>query len=337
MSDAVTTIGLVSRHPFEFLLRQSQDGRGRHGPIDVRLGAAHGVDWLAVVDEIAQAVRVDVPRERRILFVSEPPEIKRYRPGYVDQFGVLLSPYPIAGYGGQWVASQPALPWFFGLDLARPDSARHRFDLAALRALAPPADKQARLSVVCSTKTVTLRHRQRLVLIERLMAALPGRLDVFGQGFRPITDKADAILPYQYHLVLENNDLPRFWTEKLADALLGYALPLFSGCADVGEDFPAEALVRLADLADPDDVVAAVVATLDAAPYAARLPAIASARRRLIEEHNFFAVLARLTSAGLAGARREARPELIRPARDFKGLALVSRQVEKLARRLMPR
>ena len=48
-----------------------------------------------------------------------------------------------------------------------------------------------------------------------------------------MSDKAEAIAPYAYHLVLENNYIDNFWTEKLADAWIGWALPLYLGAPNL--------------------------------------------------------------------------------------------------------
>ena len=90
------------------------------------------------------------------------------------------------------------------------------------------------------------------------MQAFPGQIDLFGRGFKEIGDKADVIGPYRYHLVLENSACPHFWTEKLADAYLGYCLPIFSGCANVVDYFPPDSLVRLPDIADHSGAVTIV-------------------------------------------------------------------------------
>jgi len=70
----------------------------------------------------------------------------------------------------------------------------------------------------------------------------------FGRGFEPIDDKMGAILPYRFHLVLENSVLPNYWTEKLADALSRLGLPGLFGCPNVGDYLPAEALLSINDL-----------------------------------------------------------------------------------------
>ena len=148
------------------------------------------------------------------------------------------------------------------------------------------------LSVVCSQKSNLPRHRERLEFLEALRARLADRLVIKGRGFSAIKDKAEAIDAYRYHLVLENNDVGFHWTEKLADPLLGWALPIFMGPPGAIEDFPAESLVYL-DLADIDGAIEAIVRLLDEDPYEKHISAIAEARTRILDVHNVFALLSR--------------------------------------------
>ncbi len=94
--------------------------------------------------------------------------------------------------------------------------------------------------------------------------------------------KADVILPNKYHLVLENTVMPFYWTEKLADAYLGFALPLVSGATNLAEWFPPESFVWI-DIDDPQQAVATITAAIDNDLYSGRQAAIAEARERLIK------------------------------------------------------
>jgi hypothetical protein len=74
----------------------SEDGRGsmRGGEILFSWNPddAHTSDWLFVTDSPYDNFRTRIPRERRILFLSEPPVIEEYQKSYLDQFGILVSP-----------------------------------------------------------------------------------------------------------------------------------------------------------------------------------------------------------------------------------------------------
>lgn len=265
-------------------LRQTDDGTGRHGDMLVSLNEdPDGADLLVVYDNAPCPIMTTLPPERRVLFVSEPPEVRVYPPAFLKQFGVLVSPFRPWRYDAEVRIGQPCLNWHFGVPTGENAPA---LDLAALRAMTEP-DKPGELSVICSSKTFTCQQRRRLAFLEALKAQLGDRLIHFGRGFREISDKADAILPFKYHLVLENNTMPHFWTEKLADAYLGFAMPLYSGCPNLAEYFPKESFVSL-DLRDIASAVRRVCELLEKDPYASAKTAVAESRRRVIEDYNLY-------------------------------------------------
>jgi hypothetical protein len=285
------------------LCRQKPLGRPSR-PVDFGLpGVLPDCQWLVVFNEPPRGFLTDVPRARRIVLLTEPPEIKHYRRAYLEQFGTVISPMHQSGHSGTVIRCQSGLPWFYGSHLT----------VAALAALPAPA-KTTAVSVVISRKTQTPLHRARLRFIEQLQNRLGARLHVYGSGFRPIADKREAIDPFKYHLALENNAREHFWTEKIADAYLGWSLPLYSGCSNMADYVPADALIRL----DLDDIAASldtVERCLDDDPYDGRLAAITAARQRILHDHNIFAILERVV---LAVAPNCHGPQLERPAELYK-------------------
>lgn len=318
-------IAFLTRHAWPWL-RQTDDGAGRHGTLRVSLSNSDDAEWLVVFDDIATPVSTHLPRSRRVLFVTEPHGQKNYSAHFANQFGTLVSPYAVRGYRGRWMPSQPGINWFYGVTIEN-GKAVSRMDLEALRNLPVPEGKAKRISVVCSTKTRLKRHRARLHLLKQLAAAFPDDIDIYGRGFRPIGDKADVIAPYRYHIALENSDCPHFWTEKLADAYLGYALPVFSGCANVTDYFPERAMVRLPAIDDIEGAVRTVRELLAADPWQERLDDIRAARTELIERQNIFALIERLTaSRAHETVQRTARAELVYPGADCGPLRVLLRK-----------
>ena len=118
-------------------------------------------------------------------------------------------------------------------------------------------------------------------------------LETFGrQTPHPLDDKADCLRGYRYHVAIENFVGPHHWTEKLADPLLGLSLPFYFGCPNAEDYFPAESFIRI-DIRDPAAALARMRAAISANEYERRLPALMEARRRVLFEYNFFAVIAR--------------------------------------------
>jgi hypothetical protein len=138
-----------------------------------------------------------------------------------------------------------------------------------------------------------------------------------------------VIAPYRYHLVLENSECPHFWTEKLADAYLGYSLPIFSGCRNVTDYFPERSMVRLPSVDDHEAAVAMIGDVLQRDPWAERLEDIRIARTELIERQNLFSVIARLI-AGADSSGELATPDVIQPAPEGGVISRAGRAMRRL-------
>jgi Glycosyltransferase family 10 (fucosyltransferase) C-term len=256
---------------------------------------ARDYDWLVVYEELAPRgkerlslgeERLACPRARTLLVTTEPSAVKTYGDTFAAQFGwVLTSQEPWALRHPGRIYSQPALRWFYGV------GAGYELDHDALAARTPPR-KVATISTVCSEKRQThTLHRTRFDFTARLKAALP-ELEVFGRGVRDMDDKAEALDHYRYHVAIENHVAPHHWTEKLADAFLGFTLPLYHGCPNAAAYFPEESFIPI-DIRDPEAAIATIRRAIREGEYERRLPAVIEARRRVLDHYNLFAVLAR--------------------------------------------
>ena len=309
-------IQIASIHQLSMWFRQTPGGDGvwedvRYTFEDVGAEA----DWLVVYDEAPPGFVARVPHDRRILFLSEPRTIKRYPARCLAQFGRALSISEQPGYQGRIFHGNPALPWFYGLDINNPKGPQNYLHWDALEA-ADKTDRPERgeISVVCSTKTMNLNQHRRLRFLHMLKDRLGERLTIFGRGFQPIEDKAEGIDGFRYHLVLENNLLEHGWTEKLADPIIGGAFPIVSGGAL--ESYFDPVGYRSIDTTRPREAVDTVERILDEDPAANARDAMAENKRRLMREHNFFEVCRRIALADPApSAKAPAEEVLIAPRR----------------------
>ncbi len=276
--------------------------------------------WLVETSYVGRPIATRVPRARRILIICEPRG--NFTAAYSNQFGILISPYTIPGYRGVWIQDHGALAVWLGRDLADGP-----LDYQGLMNLPPPA-KQDTISVVTSRKSVLPGHRRRLAFLRALQDALGPRLAIYGKGFRPIRDKAEAILPAKYHLVMENTVMPSYWTEKLADAYLGYALPIVIGPPDLERWFPPESFVRI-DLNDTAGSIATMKRALDEDIYARHFDAIVEARTRLMREERLAPVVARAIETHPNSEPLLAVPETIRPVPNTPLLQRITREVAR--------
>ena len=303
-------------------LRQTEDGRGTMGGVLFALAPQPAAElpspaqtetWLVVFDEAPAGFCTTVPRERRILFVTEPPEIKKYPRSYLAQFGTVVSPYDFRSVERRsMVLGNPCLNWHFGVSRVDGRYSSKFGTLDELRHL-PVPQKIDLVSVICSNKTATEAQRARLALVCLLKEHLGDVLHVYGRGFNPVDDKMSVIAPYKYHVVLENNYLDNCWTEKLSDAWLGWSLPLYLGAPNLGEHCPAAGFVPL-PAGKPELLLQAVQQSIEGNLWEARQAELALCRNWMLETTNVFARAASLIENAPQYSRRQAalfEPELI--------------------------
>ncbi|MFN2309697.1 MAG: glycosyltransferase family 10 domain-containing protein [Gammaproteobacteria bacterium] len=238
--------------------------------------------WIVFNTAPAHTALICAP-ENTLFIAGEPPAKKVYPRAFYAQFQRLICthgeyPHP------RVIFDALGLNWHVGYNRLT-GAYRYGYDeLAALR----PTDKQLALSVVCSDLRTTAGQRARLELLERLKRHFGDRLVHFGRGFAPIEDKLDAIAPFHYHLVLENSISDDYWSEKLADAYLGWSYPLYLGCPNLERYFPAASYTRIS-AEHYAETVRSLEQALSAPPSAAQRAALGEARDRVLNRYNPFA------------------------------------------------
>ncbi|BAY07242.1 glycosyltransferase family 10 domain-containing protein [Calothrix sp. NIES-2098] len=255
------------------------------------------------------------PPENVILLTREPPDMMSWPANYIKQFNLVITCHPHIKHRNL-ILSQHGQTWHL---------ANHSFDqLVSMQ----PIEKTKLLSVICSNKTFTEGHRQRLQLLDALKKHFKD-LEFFGKPINPIDDKWDGIAPYKYHLVLENGSTPHYWTEKLTDAYLGYSLPLYYGCPNLTDYFSPDSFVRIRP-EDIDRTIYTIEQAIATNQYEKSLPAIIEARNQVLYRYNLFPMLAQLCSQLPVAKRKKVT---LRP--DFEFKASFSVQAGKTIQRLV--
>lgn len=103
-------------------------------------------------------------------------------------------------------------------------------------------NKSKILSIVVSNKYVDPGHKFRLDLIKYLDSKNVD-IDVYGandgyksyKGSLPYHMKDDGLLPYKYHIAVENHSIPNYFTEKLVDSVISNCLTFYWGCPNINE------------------------------------------------------------------------------------------------------
>lgn len=86
-------------------------------------------------------------------------------------------------------------------------------------------EKSKLISIIASGKRITAGHRLRHEVIERL----EGKVDVYGNGYKYVENKLEALKDYMYSIVIENDPCSGFYSEKLIDCFRTGTIPVFWG------------------------------------------------------------------------------------------------------------
>lgn len=244
-------------------------------------------DYWVVFDSVGlKTLSTHVESGHALLIPQEPPAYRDYQPKFLSQFSAILSfrddfQHPLIHKGA------PMIPWWIGLQ-GEMDQRTVNLDYDQLAQANPKKDRC--ISIIRSGKDLTPEHRKRLRCVEALVHHFGDRIDAFGFDSKPIDDKWEAIAPYRYHIAMENSSHADYWTEKIADAYLGGAMPLYWGCPNLGEYFPDGSYRRI-DRDDPQAAIDQIERVLAEDPYETSRDSLVEAKNRVMQKHNLFAKL----------------------------------------------
>lgn len=212
-----------------------------------------------------------------LLVVYEPEDILRMPNSYIDQFDHIITPNTKI-IGKHTVNSCFAQLWHMNKTYEE------------LRFLSPAVNKIDKVSAVISTKTMTKGHMKRLAFVRALKDELGDLFDWYGKGVHEIDDKWDVLYPYKYHLAIENGVWPDYWTEKIADPLLAYSMPLYMGCPNITDYFSSKSFISLQDksVSDAANIIRNAISN---DKYSQSIEYLSAARNRIFESYGLFPML----------------------------------------------
>jgi hypothetical protein len=280
MNEAMPLVRIAADYDSSRLIAQTPGKKGVWDGIRFTLEEVLDCDYFVMLNNRrANPVTVRCPREHVWCLIQEP-----YVPGIFEWLVENHEPYArvftqyIPVPGPKYVRSQPAMSW--EIDLSYDD----------LAAMSIPS-KTAAISYVAAKEVWLPRQRKRNALRNFLMRTAPDKVDLFGRGFNYIENKWNAIAPYRYSIAVENSFGNDYWTEKLSECFLSWTVPLYDGCPNLEDYFPADSFIRI-DAADHAATLATINQLLQHDEWERRLPALKEARRRFLERYNLFATIA---------------------------------------------
>lgn len=281
------TINISSRHSIPWL-RQFPGGVPEwDGWRFIFNAEEEDYDYLVAFDDLHTPLRLRCLPENTIHVAGEPPAICQYEENYLAQFAWCITQDDSRHHAGR-ILYPSGLNWFIGWQPGKTDLGDY-LNFEQLEAVFD-TPKTKLLSVISSNKTSKQGHSARLDFSRRLKEHYGDRIDFFGRGIRPFSDKLEVLANYRFHVVIENSTIDDYFTEKLTDCLIAGSYPLYIGCRNVDRYFPKAALVQL-DLSDFEKSVSLIDQAIADELDRKNREAVSSARDMAMRTYNLFPLL----------------------------------------------
>jgi hypothetical protein len=105
-------------------------------------------------------------------------------------------------------------------------------------------NKTKLLSIIASSKNTSPGHKLRHNLINEIGI----NVDLFGNGYNQIENKITALKDYMFSIVIENEKIDNWFTEKIIDCLITGTIPIYWGCSNIGNYFDERGFIIFNDL-----------------------------------------------------------------------------------------
>lgn len=199
----------------------------------IRENSMESTDWdlVVVYENIKKEHKFRCRTGNVLYFAGEPPMMRPLPNKFLSQFDEVYIPNLNKTHPNLHL-SHGYLNWSLGVDFR---TKRHRYNFEDLQRL--NVSKTKNISIVTSNKRMMPGHNRRMDIINRLRKDFPNDIDFYGTGHNFVAYKADALIPYRFHICMENSTIPYYWTEKFSDPLLAYSVPIYLGCSNITDYF----------------------------------------------------------------------------------------------------
>lgn len=106
--------------------------------------------------------------------------------------------------------------------------------------------KTKEVSIIASSKNQTFGHKLRHSLIFANIL----KLDLFGNGYNPIDNKISGLRDYRFSVIIENEKIDNWFTEKIIDCLVTGTVPIYWGCPNISEYFDIRGFIIINSFED---------------------------------------------------------------------------------------
>lgn len=254
------------------------------------------VDWVVICHSSSLnkpiTVRVD---PKHVVFISMEPPAWGKPIKFFGQFSHIVTCDSHLNHSK--VIQKNGITWWAGLRVKFENghkiSSKYIHDYDSFSNMAIP-EKKNRISIITSGNKSFPGHHKRLRFIEKLKKhPISKHIDFYGGYINPIEDKLDGLLEYKYHIALENSSIPDYWTEKFADPLLAFSMPIYYGCTNIVKYFPSGSYINI-NIDDFDNTVLAIEDALENDLYSQNFNSLLKARKMVLNDYNILQLISEI-------------------------------------------
>ena len=242
--------------------------------------------WIKKIDEI---------KGKKIIYIQqEPPEVKLPNKDVLDYSQLAITPIEI-DHDIKQIIAPPVLQWTYDINAKSKKHVGHEYSYSEKSSnledkLYADIPKKTKLcSMIISSNNLVQGQRDRLKFTAEIMDHFKTKIDYYGFGIKELCSKKDAIDPYLFSIAIENSQHENYWTEKIADVYLGHTMPIYHGCINIENYFPAKSLVNI-NIYNKDEAISQIEDCLNN-PSEVYNSAVFDARRKILLEYNMFKML----------------------------------------------
>ena len=119
-------------------------------------------------------------------------------------------------------------------------------------------NKTKLVSIIASFKKQLEGHKLRHDVISNY----GNKMDVLGNGYRPIPKKIDGLKDYMFSVIIENCKRDYYFTEKLIDCLITGTVPVYWGCPSIGDFFNKKGFIVVDSVNDVGEALSKITPEL---------------------------------------------------------------------------
>lgn len=106
------------------------------------------------------------------------------------------------------------------------------------------------ISTIVSFKKQTIGHNFRHKIIEKIKD-----IDVYGNGYNFIEEKIAGLKDYMFSIVVENQKIDYYFTEKIIDCFMTGTVPIYYGCPSISRFFDGEGIISFDNMVELSEIV----------------------------------------------------------------------------------